>query len=150
MNQAPIEITTDSPGPDVPRGLFGTFVEHLGRAVYDGLYAPGHPSAGDDGFREDVLALVRELGATMVRYPGGNFVSGYCWEEGFGPDRPVRLDAAWHSIEPNTVGLHEFAAWAERAGLGADRGDHVDQLGEIGHRDHPDPPLDRGTASAVR
>jgi alpha-N-arabinofuranosidase len=103
----------------VPRRIFGTFVEHMGRSVYEGIYEPGHPSADSRGFRRDVLELVRELGATTVRYPGGNFVSGYRWEDGVGPreSRPVRLDAAWHSVETNQVGLHEFAEWAAAAGL---------------------------------
>ena len=103
----------------VPRRLFGTFVEHMGRGVYEGIYEPGHPTADSRGFRADVLALVRELGATIVRYPGGNFVSGYKWEDGVGPvdARPVRLDAAWHSVESNRIGLHEFADWARDAGL---------------------------------
>ena len=97
--------------------LFGSFVEHLGRAVYDGIYEPGHPLADAQGFRKDVLELVRELGVTTLRYPGGNFVSAYRWEDGIGPreDRPVRLDLAWHSTETNQVGLDEFAAWAEQA-----------------------------------
>ena len=114
-----IALRTATPGPAVPRRIFGTFVEHMGRCVYDGIHEPGHPAAGPDGFRADVLDLVRELGATVVRYPGGNFVSGYRWEDGVGPrdERPVRLDAAWHSTETNQVGLHEFADWAERAGL---------------------------------
>lgn len=95
--------------------LFGTFVEQMGRAVYGGIYEPGHRSASSDGFREDVRALTKELGVTTVRYPGGNFVSGYRWEDGIGPieDRPVRLDLAWHSTEPNTIGLHEFAEWVD-------------------------------------
>jgi alpha-L-arabinofuranosidase len=67
------------------RRLFGSFVEHLGRCVYDGIYEPGHPSADGDGFRTDVMDLVRELGVTTIRYPGGNFVSGYRWEDGVGP-----------------------------------------------------------------
>ena len=104
---------------DVPRRLFGTFVEHMGRSVYEGIFEPGHPTADADGFRRDVLELVRELGPTIVRYPGGNFVSGYRWEDGVGPtdERPTRLDAAWHSIETNTVGLHEIAEWATSAGV---------------------------------
>jgi alpha-N-arabinofuranosidase len=106
----------DAVGP-VPRRLFGSFVEHLGRAVYTGIHEPGHPTADERGFRGDVLELVRELGPTVVRYPGGNFVSAYRWEDGVGPDRPVRLDPAWHSVEPNRFGLHEFAAWAEAAGV---------------------------------
>ena len=67
------------------RRLFGAFVEHLGRCVYGGIYEPGHPTADEQGFREDVLALVRELAPTIMRYPGGNFVSGYNWEDGVGP-----------------------------------------------------------------
>ncbi|MCC4909261.1 alpha-N-arabinofuranosidase [Microbacterium sp. cx-59] len=114
-----IVLDPAAPGAAVPPRLFGTFVEHMGRCVYDGIHEPGHPTADTAGFRRDVLELVRELGATVVRYPGGNFVSGYRWEDGVGPsdERPVRLDAAWHSTETNQVGLHEFADWAEQAGL---------------------------------
>jgi alpha-N-arabinofuranosidase len=103
---------------DIDRRLFGSFVEHLGRAVYTGLYEPGHPSAGPDGFRQDVLDLVKELGVTCVRYPGGNFVSGYRWEDGIGPreTRPRRVDLAWHVTETNEVGLDEFVDWSRRAG----------------------------------
>ena len=99
--------------------LYGTFVEHLGRCVYDGIYEPGHPQADADGFRQDVLALIRELGPTMVRYPGGNFVSGYRWEDGIGPkeQRPRRLELAWRSIETNQFGIDEFAAWCRKAGM---------------------------------
>jgi alpha-N-arabinofuranosidase len=100
------------------RRLFGSFVEHLGRCVYDGIYEPGHPSADPNGFRTDVMDLVRELGVTTIRYPGGNFVSGYRWEDGVGPRqrRPKRLDLAWHSLETNQIGLHEFARWSESVG----------------------------------
>lgn len=103
----------------IDRRIFGTFVEHMGRCVYEGIYEPSHPTADEEGFRGDVAELVRELGATVVRYPGGNFVSGYNWEDGIGPkeDRPVRLDAAWHSLETNQVGLHEFFNWSKRVGL---------------------------------
>ena len=101
----------------VRRRTFGAFVEHLGRCVYSGIFEPGHPSADEDGFRTDVLALTRELGVSSVRYPGGNFVSGYKWEDGVGPveDRPARHDLAWHSTDPNTVGLDEFMTWAKKA-----------------------------------
>src|ERR671920_1715292 len=103
--------------PVDPR-LFGSFVEHMGRCVYTGIFEPGHPSADADGLRTDVLDLVRELGVTTVRYPGGNFVSNYRWEDGVGPlnDRPSRLDLAWHSIESNAVGIHEFDQWAREVG----------------------------------
>jgi alpha-L-arabinofuranosidase len=103
----------------VDRRLFGTFVEHMGRCVYGGVYEPDHPTADPDGFRGDVLDLVRELGPTAVRYPGGNFVSGYRWEDGIGPvsERPRRLDLAWRTVETNEVGVDEFTAWCRRAGL---------------------------------
>ncbi|GEB46911.1 alpha-N-arabinofuranosidase [Microbacterium testaceum] len=104
-------------GP-VRRRLFGGFVEHLGRHVYDGLYEPGHPEADGRGFRRDVIALVRELGVSTIRYPGGNFVSGFRWEDSVGPRaaRPRRLDLAWHSTETNEVGLHEFSDWLDAVG----------------------------------
>ena len=102
-------------GPVNPR-LFGSFVEHLGRCVYDGLYEPGHPTADSEGFRGDVIDLVKELGVSTIRYPGGNFVSGFRWEDSVGPraERPRRLDLAWHSTETNDVGLHEFSSWLEK------------------------------------
>ncbi|MCC2592437.1 alpha-N-arabinofuranosidase [Tessaracoccus sp. OS52] len=105
-------------GP-VRRRTFGSFVEHLGRCVYEGIHEPDHATADEDGFRTDVLELVRELGVSTVRYPGGNFVSGYRWEDGVGPvaDRPKRLDLAWHSSDPNTVGTDEFMKWAAKAGV---------------------------------
>jgi alpha-N-arabinofuranosidase len=101
------------------RRLFGSLVEHMGRCVYTGLYEPGHPTADEHGFRGDVAELVGELGATLVRYPGGNFVSGYRWEDGIGPreSRPRRLDLAWRSVETNEVGTDELLPWAERHGL---------------------------------
>jgi alpha-L-arabinofuranosidase len=102
---------------NIDRRLFGSFLEHMGRAVYTGIYEPGHPAADENGFRSDVLELVRELGPTIVRYPGGNFVSGYNWEDGVGPvgERPVRLDLAWRSRETNTFGLNEFMTWCRQA-----------------------------------
>ena len=104
---------------DLDRRVFGTFVEHLGRCVYGGIYEPGHPSADAQGFRADVLALTRELGTTIVRYPGGNFMSGYNWEDGVGPvaDRPAKLDLAWFSTEPNTFGTNEFMDWCRAAAV---------------------------------
>ncbi|MGH1524437.1 alpha-N-arabinofuranosidase [Leifsonia sp. L25] len=104
-------------GPINPR-LFGSFVEHLGRCVYDGIYEPGHPTADAEGFRTDVIELVKELGVSTIRYPGGNFVSGFRWEDSVGPreSRPRRLDLAWHSTETNEVGLHEFSSWLDKVG----------------------------------
>ena len=118
MPEARITASTAAPVGAIDRRVFGSFVEHLGRCVYDGIYEPGHETADEQGFRQDVLDLVRELGVTTVRYPGGNFVSGYRWEDGVGPkeQRPVRRDLAWHSTETNQVGLHEFAHWNAKAG----------------------------------
>lgn len=90
---------------DVDDRMYGSFVEHLGRCVYDGLYEPGHPDADENGFRKDVAALVKELNIPIIRYPGGNFVSGYRWEDGVGPveSRPKRLDLAWRTLEDNSA-----------------------------------------------
>ena len=85
MSRARITLDRDFTIGEVPRRLFGSFVEHMGRCVYTGIYEPGHPEADENGFRQDVLKLVKELGATVIRYPGGNFVSGYNWEDGIGP-----------------------------------------------------------------
>ncbi len=117
MSRARIVVDRDFTVSEVPRRIFGSFVEHMGRCVYTGIYEPGHPEADERGYRRDVLALVKEMGPTVVRYPGGNFVSGYNWEDGVGPveDRPVRLDGAWHTVETNAFGLHEFVEWARLA-----------------------------------
>src|SRR5881275_1757903 len=116
MNSGRIVVDPDFAVGPVDRRTFGSFVEHMGRCVYTGIYEPGHPAADEDGFRTDVLDLVRELGITTVRYPGGNFVSGYRWEDGIGPvpERPRRRDLAWHSVETNEVGIDEFARWAAK------------------------------------
>lgn len=97
--------------------IYGSFIEHLGRAVYGGIYDPKHPLADEQGFRTDVIDLVKELNVPIVRYPGGNFVSGYNWEDGIGPvqNRPKRLDLAWGTTEPNYVGLNEFMSWCRKA-----------------------------------
>ena len=118
MSTARITLVRDFTLGGVPRRLFGSFVEHMGRSVYTGIFEPGHPEADENGFRTDVLELVKELGPTVVRYPGGNFVSGYNWEDGVGPvdKRPRRLDGAWHTVESNAFGLHEFVDWSKLAG----------------------------------
>jgi alpha-L-arabinofuranosidase len=98
--------------------IYGSFIEHIGRAVYGGIFEPGHPTADADGFRRDVIDLVKELGVPFIRYPGGNFVSGYDWVDGVGPVnlRPRKKDLAWKVVEPNTVGVNEFVRWAGKAG----------------------------------
>ncbi|MBP1242653.1 alpha-N-arabinofuranosidase [Frigoribacterium sp. PvP120] len=118
MSTARITVDREFVVGPVPRRLFGSFVEHMGRCVYTGIYEPGHETADEKGFRHDVLELTKELGATVIRYPGGNFVSGYNWEDGVGPvdQRPRRLDGAWHTVETNAFGLHEFVEWSALAG----------------------------------
>ncbi len=103
---------------DVDSRLYGSFVEHLGRCIYGGIYEPGHPTADEEGFRGDVLDLVRKLQVPIVRFPGGNFVSAYNWEDGIGPveERPRRLEIAWRAIETNQFGLNEFMSWCAKAG----------------------------------
>lgn len=102
---------------DIDNRIYGSFIEHLGRAVYGGIYEPDHATADDQGFRQDVLDLVKELNVPIVRYPGGNFVSGYNWEDGIGDKtkRPRKMELAWNSIETNQVGIDEFQEWAKRA-----------------------------------
>lgn len=102
---------------EIDRRIFGSFIEHLGRAVYGGIYEPGHPLADEEGFRTDVIKLINELDVPVVRYPGGNFVSGYNWEDGVGPveERPARLELAWGVTEPNKFGTNEFMRWCKKA-----------------------------------
>lgn len=119
MNQTvKVMIDKDYAVADVGSRLYSTFVEHLGRCVYGGIYEPGHPEADAQGFREDVRKLVRELHFGALRYPGGNFVSGYNWLDGIGPreNRPRRLDYAWNSIETNEIGIDEFCDYAKSVG----------------------------------
>lgn len=103
---------------DVDDGLFSSFIEHLGRAIYTGIYEPEHPTADEQGFRRDVIELTKDLNVAMVRYPGGNFLSGYDWTDGIGPKelRPTRLDLAWRTIESNEIGIDEFSDWCKKAG----------------------------------
>ena len=102
----------------VDKRIYGSFIEHLGRAVYGGIYQEGLASSDEQGFRKDTLELVKELEVPIVRYPGGNFVSGFHWEDSVGPKalRPARTDLAWRVIETNQFGLNEFADWSKKAG----------------------------------
>ena len=111
-----IVISKDNEISKIDERIYSSFIEHLGRAVYGGIYEPGHETADDMGFRQDVMELVKELRVPMVRYPGGNFVSGYNWEDGTGDKskRPRKLELAWQSVETNEVGIDEFQEWAKR------------------------------------
>lgn len=103
---------------EIDKRIYGSFIEHLGRAVYGGIYEPGHATADEQGFRQDVLDLVNELQVPIVRYPGGNFVSGYNWQDGVGPknERKTRLELAWRTLETNQFGMNEFVDWSRKAG----------------------------------
>ena len=102
---------------EIDKRIYGSFIEHLGRTVYGGIYEPTHKTADANGFRKDVLELVKKLNVPIIRYPGGNFVSGYRWEDGVGDKskRPTKMECAWKSIETNQVGTDEFCEWAKRA-----------------------------------
>ena len=119
MSLTRISVDADRPIGDIDRRMYGVLIEHLGRCVYTGIFEPDHPTADENGFRQDVMELVKELGVTTARYPGGNFVSNYRWEDGVGPlaRRPRRLDLAWHSTETNAFGLDEFMTWCRQAGV---------------------------------
>jgi len=103
---------------EISENLFGSFLEHVGRAIYTGIYEPDHATADKNGFRTDVIDLVKDLNVPIVRYPGGNFVSGYRWQDGIGEkaSRPKRLELAWNAIETNQVGIDEFFKWSKLAG----------------------------------
>lgn len=117
--KAGMKVNKDFKIAETDPRLYSSFVEHMGRCVYDGIYEPDHPLADENGFRDDVKKLIRELNIPMMRYPGGNFVSAYNWEDGIGPveDRPKRLELAWRTIESNEVGIHEYMSWSEQMGL---------------------------------
>lgn len=117
--KAVIHLSADRQIAPVDDRIFSSFIEHMGRAVYTGIYEPGHLSADAWGFRRDVEELIRPLKLSCIRYPGGNFLSGYRWRDGVGPkeSRPMRPDLAWSALEPNQVGTDEFLQWCERMGV---------------------------------
>ncbi len=104
---------------EIDARLYGSFLEHMGRVIYSGIYEPGNLISDEEGFRKDVMDAVRAMGVSCVRYPGGNFVSAYHWEDGVGPreERPRKIELAWKSIETNEFGTDEFMHWARKAGV---------------------------------
>lgn len=115
---ARIKLDIDRTIGEVHPHLFGNFAEHLGRMIYGGIYEPGSPLADADGYRKDVMDAVKQLNVTILRWPGGNFASGYNWKDGVGPkdQRPVRPELAWNDIETNQFGTDEFLRYSERIG----------------------------------
>src|SRR5918911_979244 len=120
VSRGPARVRIQQPlaSADFDRRVLGSFLEHLGRAIYTGIYQPGSALADGKGFRTDVAREIKELGVPIVRYPGGNFVSGYNWLDGVGPkaQRPTVLDRAWNSMEPNQFGTNEFIEWCRLVG----------------------------------
>jgi alpha-L-arabinofuranosidase len=116
-SKAKITLHKDLQIGNIDPRIYGSFIEHIGRAVYEGIYEPGHATSDAEGFRQDVIDLIKAIDVPIVRYPGGNFVSGYNWEDGIGPreKRPVRLDLAWFTTETNQFGLDEFMRWCKKA-----------------------------------
>jgi alpha-N-arabinofuranosidase len=113
---ARIKIDKDRVIGEISPLLYGNFVEHLGRCVYGGVYEPGSPLSDEDGFRKDVLKAGQELKVAVTRYPGGNFVSNYHWEDGVGPNRIPRMELAWARLETNQFGTNEFVKFARKLG----------------------------------
>ena len=118
QSKARVYIDTNRVISTISPLLFSGFAEHMGRSIYEGIYDPNSPHINERCLRTDVLAALRELNFRSIRYPGGNFVSGYNWEDGVGPveQRPRRLDLAWMSTETNHFGTNEFIDWC-KAGL---------------------------------
>ncbi len=116
--EARIKIDIDRQIGEVDPLLFGNFAEHLGRMIYGGIYDEGNPLSDADGYRKDVMEAVKKLGVSILRYPGGNFSSGYDWKDGIGPkdQRPVRVELAWNDLESNRFGTDEFLRYCERIG----------------------------------
>jgi len=117
--KAAVYISSEKIISPIDDRLYSSFIEHMGRAVYHGIFEPGHPTADIHGFRIDVAEQIRKLNLTQIRYPGGNFLSGYNWEDGVGDpaSRPIRRDLAWFAIEPNQVGTNEFTAYCKEIGV---------------------------------
>lgn len=118
MKKTSIKLNENKIIGKAKRQLYSSFIEHIGRAIYGGIYEPDHATADENGFRQDVIELAKSLSVSYIRYPGGNFVSQYNWKDGIGPKekRPLLPNLAWHQLEPNLVGIDEFLVWCEKVG----------------------------------
>ncbi len=112
-----IKIDIDRNIGEINKNIYGNFVEHLGRCVYGGIYDPGSPLSDGNGFRKDVMEAIKGLNVSVVRYPGGNFVSNYHWEDGVGPKRIPRMELAWNRLETNQFGTNEFIKFSKELGF---------------------------------
>jgi alpha-N-arabinofuranosidase len=119
QTSAVIKLDIDRKTAEIDKLIFGNFTEHLGRCIYGGIYEPGSPMSDKDGFRRDVMEATQKLGVSIIRWPGGNFASGYHWLDGVGPkeNRPKRKDLAWGDTETNQFGTDEFLQFANKAGV---------------------------------
>ena len=117
--QVSITAVKDFKISKIDKRIYGSFLEHLGRAIYEGIYEPDHPDSDENGFRQDVMKLITDLNMPTVRYPGGNYISSFNWEDSIGPikDRPTRLDLAWKTRETNEFGLNEFITWCRKTNI---------------------------------
>ena len=113
---AALTIDTATPAKEIGPLLFGGFIEHFTDQIYGGLFEPGSPLADERGFRKDVVAAMKELKLSVVRWPGGCFVSGYHWKDGVGKSRTPVPDPVWGATDPNTFGTDEFVAWCRLVG----------------------------------
>lgn len=116
MKKTKIEISKNFKSGEISDTLFGSFIEHMGNVIYGGIYDSNHPYADRDGFRKDVLKKITNLDLKVIRYPGGNYTSGYDWKDSIGSNRVTKLDVAWKGLEPNIFGLHEFIKWNQYVG----------------------------------
>jgi alpha-L-arabinofuranosidase len=120
--RARVHIDTSKSGPVINKNVYGQFAEHLGRLLYDGMWVgPESDIPNTRGWRNDVLAALKELKVPVVRWPGGCFSDEYRWRDGIGPreERPVRVNTLWGGVEENNhVGTHEYFDLVEM--LGAD------------------------------
>lgn len=118
MRKARLKLDKDYTIAKVDKRIFSTFIEPIGDIVYGSIYDPKHPTADEQGFRKDVMEIMKDLKSTAIRYPGGNFVSNYHWMDGVGPieQRPARYDKAWKRVESNHVGINEYTDWVKKVG----------------------------------
>jgi len=116
-----LTIEADRSGAKIDRQVFGQFVEHLGRGIYEGIWVGlESPIPNTRGIRNDVVAALKALRVPNVRWPGGCFADEYHWRNGIGVHRPATLNSNWGGvIEPNTFGTHEFMDFVQQIGAQA-------------------------------